>query len=184
MTIKLAQHKVLKMKSAVICISLYIILLCANVSFSTTITDCLCTIRSVVPPKIILICDNEITPNKSNSQYYSCYNEIFTNGAVSVDSLKTDNFCKGSTLDPGIPATFKGLTEYDISYHGIESLSPDELRFSGLFRLNASHNNLQHIQVGLFKYAPELFRVDLNFNNIMVVEAGVFFRANQTGAIV
>lgn len=153
---------------------LFLILSCINVSFATIVTDCLCTNKTDVLPKIILICNDNVV-KESDPQYYSCYKEIFTDGAGHSEIyLKTGVWCKGSTLDLRIPDAFEGITYYDISHHGIDTLTPDDLRFDRLHTFDASHNYLDHVEAGLFKYAPHLEKVYLNSNNITALQPGAF----------
>lgn len=166
------------MKNHLIIVNLCILLLSVNISFSTTITDILCTNDETVEPKRKLICDNNFK-YETDRRYHSCFKEIFTdaNGASNITLLETRD-CRGSTLDTRIPNVFKNLFQYSVSFHGIESLSPDDLRFDGLKIFDASHNQLKRISAGLFVHAPLLWEIDLSFNKIETVEAGAFSELN------
>lgn len=168
-----------RMKNHLVIVNLFVLLLCVNVSFSTRITDILCTNDVTLDPKRKLICDNNFR-YETDRRYYSCFKEIFTdaNGASNITLLETRD-CRGATLDPKIPDVFKNLFQYSISFHGIESLSPNDLRFNGLQIFDASHNKLTLIPAGLFVHAPLLWEIDLSSNNIMTVEAGAFSELNQ-----
>lgn len=161
------------MRDVSIFIWLLVVLLGANDSFSTTVTDCLCTNQTRELPAIKLICGDHIEEEK-DPRYHSCYREIFEgNGGSGEITLQTIG-CTGSTLDPRIPAAFKDLNEYDISNHSLESLQPDDLRFAELNSLYAKHNKLTFIPAGLFVHAPHLSEINLSFNDIAAVEAGAF----------
>lgn len=168
----ISQKKEFKMSDRIICVWLLVFSLGTNVSFSTTITDCLCTNVTGVFRTKILICANN-NANKTDSRYYSCYEEIFENGGSDNIDIKTGD-CRGSTLDPRIPNAFKDLWFYDISDHGIESISPEDFRFNQLHSLEALHNKLTFIPAGLFIHAPHLSQIDFSFNNITAVETGAF----------
>lgn len=77
-------------------------------------------------------------------------------------------------MDPRIPEVFKNLFQYSVSLHGIESLSPDDMRFNRLKVFDASYNKLTTISAGLFRHAPHLWDIDLSSNNIDTVEPGAF----------
>lgn len=162
------------MKSHLIIVNLFISLLCTNNSFATRITDILCTNDTKIFPNRKLICDNNFT-YETDQRYYSCYKKVFTeeNGANNILYLETGD-CRGSTLDPQIPNVFKNLVQYGIVLHGIESLSPDDLRFTQLKFFDASYNKLTFIPDALFVHAPLLESIDLSWNNILTVEAGAF----------
>lgn len=167
-----------KMKSILVCCWLLIFSLGINGLFSATITDVLCTTN----PNTILICDN--TVNELDSGYYSCYTEIFTNGNGGGIMNLSIGECRGPNLDPRIPDVFKNLTQYNISHHGIETLSPDDLRFDYLQTFDASFNKLTFIQAGLFQNAPRLTTIDLPFNNITAVESGAFSELSDLKIII
>lgn len=164
------------MKNHLINIIIYwfILLLSVNISFSTRITDILCTNDASVDPKRKIICDTNFKYD-TDRRYYSCFKEIFedANGANNITSFETHD-CRGTTLDPRIPDVFKNLFQYSISLHGIESLSSDDLRFNRLQIFVASYNKLTTITAGLFIHSPHLWDIDLSFNNIETVEPGAF----------
>lgn len=163
------------MRESVRLIWLFIFLLGVNISFSTTITDCLCANQTIVLPKIKLICDNNFAKENVDTRYYSCYREIFENdGKTRHETFLQTDGCQGSTLDTRIPNAFKDLNYYDISNHNLDSLTPDDLRFNRLKTLYAKHNKLTFIPAGLFIHAPRISDINLSFNNITALEAGAF----------
>lgn len=160
---------------------LFIFSLNLNVSFSTKITECLCLNREQTREfqfGIKLFC-GEIANEVDSTEYYSCHRDIFMDGkGRGLNNLTIGDGCRGSTLDPRISFAFKNLEFYNISHHGIERLSPDDLHFDDLKELLASRNNLTVIQTSLFIHAPKLAEIDLAFNNIATLETGAFSELN------
>lgn len=145
-----------------------------NLSFSTKIIDCECANSTIAYKEFKLICNNS---TKWSTNSYSCYRELFVSGTnrYRFGSVSIGD-CRGSTLDPRISNAFKSIDidTYDITYHGIETLSPNDLQFKTLETFKAAHNNLTMIPIGLFIYAGQLLRIDLSFNQISIVETGAF----------
>lgn len=168
----------MKSHSAIVNLCIVFVLY-VNTSQSTRITDILCTNDTFADPKHKLVCDSNFK-YETDRRYYSCFKEIFTdaNGANDITYLETRD-CRGVTLDPRIPEVFKNLFQYSISFHGVESLTPDDLRFNGLKIFDASHNKLSTVSAGLFVHAPRLWDIDLSFNRIKTVEPGVFSELNE-----
>lgn len=168
----------MKSHSAIVNLCIVFVLY-VNTSQSTRITDILCTNDTFADPEHKLVCDSNFK-YETDRRYYSCFKEIFTdaNGANDITYLETRD-CRGVTLDPRIPEVFKNLFQYSISFHGVESLTPDDLRFNGLKIFDASHNKLSTVSAGLFVHAPRLWDIDLSFNRIKTVEPGVFSELNE-----
>lgn len=166
------------MENHIVCLC-FVLVLCATTSQSTRVTDILCTNDAFADPQHKLVCDSNFK-YEMDRRYHSCFKEIFTdaNGANDITLLETRD-CRGAALDPRIPEVFKNLFQYSISWHGIESLTPDDLRFNGLKIFDASHNKLTNISAGLFIQAPRLWDIDLSFNCIETVEPGAFSELNE-----
>lgn len=160
---------------------LFVFVLNSNVSLATKITECLCLNREQFKEfyfKIELICDNSV--HDTDPQYYTCYHEIFMEGrGWGRAHLTTGQWCRGSTLDPRISNAFKNLEFYNISNHGIESLSSNDLRFDELRKLLASNNKLKSIAAGLFVHASKLVEIDFTYNRITALEEGSFLELNK-----
>lgn len=147
-------------------IPLFVLLLCAKKSFSTKITGYLCTNGPKAENK--LVCDNIV---EADSRFYSCDFNNFTYGRGNELGLLRTGGCRGSTLDPKIPELFPNLNFYDISNHGIETITSEDLRFNHLVGFTAPHNKLTSIPAGLFKYITNtIWQIDLEFNNITSFE--------------
>lgn len=78
---------------------------------------------------------------------------------------------------------FPNLHTYDISHHGIETLTYNDLRLDNLVTFIASHNKLTSIPAGLFRHAPKLWGIFLDFNHITTLEAGAFSEVKETTTI-
>lgn len=163
------------MRNVLILIGLLISLLSANVSCNSA---CRCPNR--VNPygvasafklnsKVILICTD--------------YGTLAQHPIFESSDLKSIHVrrCVGATLDPRIPGAFKNLVHYDIQGLGLESLSPDDLRFEKLASLHASHNKFTTIPLGLFVHAPNLHTIDLGENKIATVPVGAFSELPNLG---
>lgn len=138
------------MNRALFFVCLFIFFLCISNSYSTTVINCQCSNNTKVYKDFKLICNNS---TKLTRNSYSCYREIFIYGRSRhrLGSLWSGD-CHGPTLDPRISNAFKNIDIYtfDISYHGIIVLSPNDLQFNTLRTFNASHNRLEKIPKGLF----------------------------------
>lgn len=159
------------MKNILVLVWLFILLLSVNRSLSTKITGYLCRNHETVHPRNKLVCDNVV---ETDSRYHSCDVEQFAFGNSRTHTFLDTGDCRGAALDPKIPEMFPNLYEYNISHHGIETLTPDDLRLENLLFFHATHNKLKFIPAGLFKYTPKMFTIDLDFNNITAIENGAF----------
>lgn len=104
-----------------------------------------------------------------------CFHAYFKNKYLKdkVKTLETGD-CRGNRLNSSISTVFRSLRTYDLFYHGVEHLSPADLNFKNLQRLNASHNELVKISRSTFSNTPNLNNIDFSFNKITILEKDAF----------
>lgn len=116
------------------------------------------------PYNIQLVCGDSV-------QKDSCFSSNFGHRSYTyVRLLKTGN-CKGIRLTKTLPDTFQNLQTFDISFHGIDAITSDDLKFPNLRIFNASYNELSKLHGSIFFNTPQIFEADFSFNKITEISA-------------
>lgn len=91
-----------------------------------------------------LICGNSSYDYNKNECNYK-----FESDKSEVSEFNTGD-CKGNRLQDFITQPFINLNNLNISFFGVEQLTPDDLKYNNLTTLNASNNKLKIISSSLF----------------------------------
>lgn len=153
------------MNNQILCVFFLIQFSIINVCRGTEIRDCFYIDYN--PYYIQLVCDNSV-------QKDSCFTSNFGHqGYNYVRQLKTGT-CTGNRLNETLSDTFHSLQTFDISFHGIDAITSDDLKFQNLRIFNASHNELPSLIGSIFINTPQIFEVDFSFNKISEISADGF----------
>ncbi|XP_055302598.1 protein artichoke-like [Sitodiplosis mosellana] len=145
-----------------------------SVCYATEIKDCF--FMDYNPYYVQLVCGEFV-------QKDSCFSSNFVHSSYNyVRLLKTGN-CRGTRLNETLPDIFQNLQTYDISFHGVDAITSDGLKFANLRILNASHNELPNLPGSIFIQTPQLFEVDFSFNNISEISTDGFKAASKLRTI-
>lgn len=118
-----------------------------------------------------LSCANYSRPYEPMGCFYTCFKQKYLKDKIKV--IVTGD-CRAKRLNSLILQQFKFVETFNIFQHGIDLLSPLELKFHNLLDFNASHNELVNISASTFEYAPKITVIDFSFNKLTLLESGTF----------